>query len=245
VGPGVFEASDASPWRSRAAPTLTRSASVGKTPGGGRAEPAGEPGGVSIDRLIAEIARAAERLFGDAGFEGTPEQYEWLAGKAGIPASDDLKWRYVIDQEADDKLDPELPADEAMIAFLGDDEAVQRFLEALLERYRSATQATPPAAPARPRPAHSAAFLAVRDRLIGLHDDADRAALARLFGAIDVPERDPAPELTGLLRSLATLGDEDVVKLARWCRTYVTRAGRIPQATACTGTSDREHKPGP
>lgn len=76
---------------------------------------------------------------------------------------------------------------------------------------------------------HSAAFLIVRKAVLAL-EDADRKPLARLFGAMQVPEADPTPGAISLMRMVAQLDDADIVRLARWFRRYVNRWGGVPSA---------------
>jgi hypothetical protein len=78
---------------------------------------------------------------------------------------------------------------------------------------------------------HTPQFAAARDVVLEL-EDADRRALARLFGAMHAPEADPSLALIAALRTIAALPDADVVKLARWFRRYVSRWGQVPIAAS-------------
>jgi hypothetical protein len=80
---------------------------------------------------------------------------------------------------------------------------------------------------------HSAAFLAVRNRLLTL-DDADRRRIAGLFGSMTDPLPDPSPELRALLAAIVTLEPADQRRFARWVRKYVSRWGQIPSAAGWT-----------
>ncbi len=87
---------------------------------------------------------------------------------------------------------------------------------------------------------HTTAFLAVRTALLAVAD-ADRRPLARLFGAMQVPEADLTPDAIALVRAIAQTGggtaalqprldDADVLRLGRWFRRYVNRWGGVPSA---------------
>lgn len=80
-----------------------------------------------------------------------------------------------------------------------------------------------------PARAHSPEFLAVRSALLDA-EDADRKPLARLFGAMQVPEADLTPAAIELLRTIVRLDGSDVIRLGRWFRRYVNRWGGIPSA---------------
>jgi len=80
--------------------------------------------------------------------------------------------------------------------------------------------------PSRP---HSAAFLAVRTALLAL-DDVDRRPIARLFGAMQVPEADLTPGTIALLRTIADLDDADLLRFGRWFWRYLSRWGDVPSA---------------
>lgn len=71
--------------------------------------------------------------------------------------------------------------------------------------------------------------MAVRSALLDVAD-ADRRPLARLFGAMQVPEDDLTPAAIELLRAIVRLEGSDVIRLGRWFRRYVNRWGGIPSA---------------
>jgi hypothetical protein len=81
---------------------------------------------------------------------------------------------------------------------------------------------------------HSSAFLTVRDRVLAL-DEHDRARLASLFGAMTVAHERLGP-LRDVLRSLASLDDADLERLAGWFSQHVNRWGQLPR--------DNAHSPG-
>jgi hypothetical protein len=81
---------------------------------------------------------------------------------------------------------------------------------------------------------HSSAFLAVRDRVLALSEH-DLGRLARLFGAMTVPHEHLGPP-RDVLRSLATLDDAELERLAGWFSQHVNRWGQLPR--------DNVHSPG-
>jgi len=89
-----------------------------------------------------------ERVWGEPGFSGKLEEYDWLRENYGISENDDITWQDITAQYAND-----LPAaligltEEERIEvmdFLQDDMQVIAFLERLLENYQS-SDATYPA----------------------------------------------------------------------------------------------------
>jgi hypothetical protein len=76
---------------------------------------------------------------------------------------------------------------------------------------------------------HSPAFLAVRDAILALDSDKDRARLAALFGDMTTPHRDLG-ELRRVLRLIAMLDDADLERLAKWFSTWVSRWGQMPRS---------------
>jgi hypothetical protein len=86
-----------------------------------------------------------------------------------------------------------------------------------------ALDASPDAAPQ-----HSDAFLAVRDAILALADDRDRARLAGLFGHMTAPQRNLGA-LRGILRDIAALPDDDLDRLAQWFSKWVNAWGQTPR----------------
>jgi hypothetical protein len=62
---------------------------------------------------------------------------------------------------------------------------------------------------------HSEEFTRVRDAILDLSNDKDRARLAGLFGHMTEPHRNLG-ELRRILRMVAELDDADLEKMARW-----------------------------
>ena len=82
-----------------------------------------------------------------------------------------------------------------------------------------------------PRSEHSAPFLAMRDAILAL-EDADRRPFSRLFGALQDPQPPLPPAALKLLRSIAQLDDDDILRLGRWFRRYSNRWGQLPNAAS-------------
>jgi hypothetical protein len=93
--------------------------------------------------LIKAVSQEMDRVWGEEGFGGSDQEYEWLLEHYDIAEEEDLVWLEVLqdfrgdlnldDPEAgygdDEKAEIEL--------FLDDDRAVCRFLELLLEKLRT------------------------------------------------------------------------------------------------------------
>ncbi len=77
---------------------------------------------------------------------------------------------------------------------------------------------------------HSEAFTRVRDAILVLPDDKDRARLARLFGSMTTRPHRKLGELRRILRAIAELDDDDLEKLAKWFSTWVNDWGQMPRA---------------
>ncbi len=93
------------------------------------------------------------------------------------------------------------------------------------------------------RPDYSPAFAAVRNLLIADLEDPDRRALARMFGAMHESQDDPSAALVAALRAIATLEHDEIVRLARWFKTYVNKWGPVPVASSrrVNPKADRTH----
>lgn len=90
-----------------------------------------------LDPIFDEI----QRIF---GFESYPfyEQIPWLTAEYGITMEEHLRYELIIDDESGDLVEQE--PDEESLAFVHDEEAVLRFLQGLLQKYRSGTAVYPP-----------------------------------------------------------------------------------------------------
>ena len=77
---------------------------------------------------------------------------------------------------------------------------------------------------------HSEAFQRVRDRIVALEDEGDRARLAGLLGSMTMPPR-PLGPLRDLVREIAALEDADLERLVVWFTRWVNRWGQMPRAS--------------
>ncbi len=76
----------------------------------------------------------------------------------------------------------------------------------------------------------SPAFTRVRDLILALEDDRDRARLAALFGHMTAPRRDLG-ELRRILHATGELDDDDLERLAKWFSKWVNASGQTPRAS--------------
>jgi hypothetical protein len=83
----------------------------------------------------------------------------------------------------------------------------------------------------RRREPHSADFTRVRDAILALPDDKERARLAGLFGSMTTRPHRKLGDLRRILRAVAELDDDDLEKLAKWFSTWVNDWGQTPRAT--------------
>jgi hypothetical protein len=92
--------------------------------------------GELLDAIFEEI----QRIF---GFESYPsrEQIPWLTAEYGISLEEHLRYELILDDEGGDLAEKE--PDEESLAFVHDEEAVLRFLQGLLQKYRSGTAVYP------------------------------------------------------------------------------------------------------
>jgi hypothetical protein len=75
---------------------------------------------------------------------------------------------------------------------------------------------------------HSPAFIRVRDLILALDDDRDRARLAALFCHVTQQHRDLG-ELRRVLRAIGELDDGDLERLAKWFSQYMNHWGQTPK----------------
>jgi hypothetical protein len=83
-----------------------------------------------------------ERVWGENGLHGEPEEYAWLTIHYGITEEEDVQWQLVL-QYSDDDLPQEDKEDEDVMNFLEDDDAIASFLKNFLQKYKSNNQAYP------------------------------------------------------------------------------------------------------
>jgi hypothetical protein len=100
--------------------------------------------------------------------------------------------------------------------------------------------------PSRRLEPHSAGFTRVRDAILALPDDKDRARLAGLFGSMTTRPHRKLGALRAILRAIAELDDDDLEKLAKWFSTWVNNWGQTPAAAGYALTpSERIAPPAP
>ncbi len=76
-----------------------------------------------------------------------------------------------------------------------------------------------------PRKQQSPEFVAVRDAILALQGDRDRARLAGLLGCMTEPSRALGGSLRATLRAVAALPDDDLERLVNWFHTWVNAWG--------------------
>ncbi|MEW5927728.1 MAG: hypothetical protein AB1941_09590 [Gemmatimonadota bacterium] len=96
--------------------------------------------------LIDAIRNEMDRVWGDEGFSGVWEEYEWLLEHYGVTEDDDVEWSGILEYEAD-AVDPDDAANPEWMSFVTHDEQVIPFLEQLLKKYQSNTVVVPPDLP--------------------------------------------------------------------------------------------------
>lgn len=92
-----------------------------------------------IDAVIQEM----DRVWVNNGFDGSPEQYEWLLKNYNISEEDDVKWQLIMEHHMDD-LCTEDQNDDDVMAFLENTISVNRFLQEFLTKYRSSSKSYKP-----------------------------------------------------------------------------------------------------
>ncbi len=95
--------------------------------------------------LLNQVASEIERIWGEDGFSGSKEEYEWLLENYGITEEEDNKYIDILEYdsnkfEEDPSID-DLNEEERMqvINFVTNDTAVCEFLIALLLKYKNNT----------------------------------------------------------------------------------------------------------
>lgn len=92
--------------------------------------------------LISAVLLETDRVWGDDGFGGEPDEYAWLAETFGITYDQDVQWQLILDH-ACDCLEDDDYEDEELMLFLADDGAVMCFLTTFLEMYQRSSVAFP------------------------------------------------------------------------------------------------------
>jgi hypothetical protein len=97
---------------------------------------------MSRKTLIRAVLLETDRVWGEDGFGGKPNEYAWLAVKFGITYDQDVQWQLILDHACDCLEDDEL-SDEELMSSLADDDLVTRFLNTFLEMYQRSSAVFP------------------------------------------------------------------------------------------------------
>jgi hypothetical protein len=90
------------------------------------------------NKLIDKIKLEMDRVWGDEGFDGNIEEYEWLQHHYGISEDEDVQWLNILNYQMDELEDDDIE-DEEKMQFLESDDAVCKFLTVLLQKYKRNT----------------------------------------------------------------------------------------------------------
>jgi hypothetical protein len=93
--------------------------------------------------LFDSIIEEMERIWGEPGFEGDDEEYEWLEANYGITEAEDVEWQFALQYFILHDLPEEDESDPEVMKFLNDYDAVRAFLNELLGKYRSGDKVYP------------------------------------------------------------------------------------------------------
>ena len=92
--------------------------------------------------LINAIFERMDAVWGEDGFDGEPQEYDWLLASYGISDEEDVMWMLILQHGMDD-LESEDREDEELMAFLENEQAVDEFLAAFLLKYQSSDKVYP------------------------------------------------------------------------------------------------------
>lgn len=88
--------------------------------------------------LIESVLKEMDRVWGEDGLGGQPDEYAWLLKKYNITEEDDVQWQLILQYDMND-LPDEDKEDEELMDFLKDDHAVIQFLEKYLMKYKGSS----------------------------------------------------------------------------------------------------------
>ncbi|MXS77402.1 DUF1917 domain-containing protein [Nitrosomonas sp. JL21] len=94
------------------------------------------------NQLITAIIAEMDRIWGEDGFDGTHDDYQWLQQNYGISEENDVLWQLILEYDANELSDEDLE-DQELMGFLEDKKAVRQFLECHLKSYRNAFTISP------------------------------------------------------------------------------------------------------
>lgn len=92
--------------------------------------------------LINAIFERMDVVWGEEGFDGEAQEYDWLLANYGITDEEDVMWMLILQHGMDD-LESEDRDDEELMTFLENEQAVVGFLEAFLQKYQSSDKVYP------------------------------------------------------------------------------------------------------
>jgi hypothetical protein len=92
--------------------------------------------------LIDGILNEMDRVWGDEGLGGEPEEYEWLLKTYSISEEEDVQWQLILQHHMGD-LPVEDQEDEEVMSFLEDTQAVKQFLQVFLAKYKTSSAIYP------------------------------------------------------------------------------------------------------
>jgi hypothetical protein len=87
-----------------------------------------------VDRVLDEM----DRVWGDKGLGGEPEEYAWLLTHYNVTEEEEVQWQLILQDHMGD-LPVEDQEDEEVMLFLENNDAVISFLQAYLSKYKSAS----------------------------------------------------------------------------------------------------------
>lgn len=88
--------------------------------------------------LINAVLEEMDRVWGEDGLGGEPDEYAWLLKNYNITEEDDVQWQLILQYSMNDLYDEDLE-DEELMTFLEDDQAVIQFLQEFLRKYKSSS----------------------------------------------------------------------------------------------------------
>lgn len=86
------------------------------------------------NQLLAAIDAEIDRIWGEDGFDGTSEDYQWIKQNYGISEEDHVLWQLIFEYD-EDVLPDEDREDKDLMVFLEDKKAVREFLQDHLQKY--------------------------------------------------------------------------------------------------------------
>jgi hypothetical protein len=89
----------------------------------------------SCEQLIDAITEELRRIFGQRGFLGEWEEYDWLLKYYGVTEDEDICWQHILSLSSDG-LEGNFKASDR-INFLLNERSVNHFLARLLKKYKS------------------------------------------------------------------------------------------------------------